>query len=61
MPYVEKNYVVQRQIAEPPLRSELYAALRGEDAGRAYLEDFCRIVRDEGFASLPALSVLDRA
>ena len=60
MPYVEKNYVVQRQIAEPPLRSELYAALRGEDAGRAYLEDFCRIVRDEGFASLPALSVLDR-
>ena len=58
MPYVEKNYVVQRQITDDPLRSELYAALRSEDTVRAYLNDFCEIVRRESFANLPGLSVL---
>lgn len=61
MPYVEKNYVVARQIGEPPLQSELYAAMRSEDSERAYLNDFCEIVRQEGFATLPGLSVLDMA
>ena len=59
MPYVEKNYIVARQIGEPPLQSELYAALRSEDAGRGYLDSFCEIVRREGFANLPGLSRLD--
>lgn len=58
MPYVEKQYVVERQITDTPLQSELYAAMREEDASRAYLNDFCEIVRHESFANLPGLSVL---
>lgn len=58
MPYVEKNYIVERKITDKPLTSELYAAMREEDAERAYLNDFCRIIREEGFANLPGLSVL---
>ena len=58
MPYVEKQYVVARTLTNTPLQSELYAALRAEDAERAYLTDFCNIVRNEGFATLPGLSAL---
>lgn len=58
MPYVEKNYVVERRIGDHPLTSELYAAFRSEDAGRIYLNDFCDIVRNQAFATLPGLSVL---
>lgn len=58
MPYVEKNYVVERKITDTPLTSELYAAMREEDASCAYLNDFCTIVREEGFANLPGLSRL---
>ncbi|ULJ69139.1 LysR family transcriptional regulator [Wielerella bovis] len=58
MPYVEKNYVVQRKITDNALTSKLYAAMREEDAHCGYLNDFCDIVRQESFANLPALSVL---
>ena len=58
MPYVEKNYVVERKITDDSLTSELYAAMREEDAERAYLNDFCTIVREESFANLPGLSIL---
>ena len=58
MPYVEKNYVVHRPIGDKPLQSELYAAMREGDANRAYINDFCEIIRRESFANLPALSVL---
>lgn len=59
MPYVEKNYVVARKIGEQPLQSELYAAMREEDADKAYLNEFCDIVCGEAFATLPGLSVLE--
>ncbi|MBR6877074.1 MAG: LysR family transcriptional regulator, partial [Neisseriaceae bacterium] len=58
MPYVEKNYVVERKITDNSLTSELYAAIREEDAERAYLNDFCTIIREESFANLPGLSTL---
>ncbi|WP_274571898.1 LysR family transcriptional regulator [Neisseria leonii] len=58
MPYLEKGYVVSRRITAGGLQSNLYAAVREEDSGKTYLENFCQIVRDEGFASLPGLSVL---
>ena len=61
MPYVEKNYVAARQIGVPPLQSELYAAMRCEDGERAYMNSFCDIVRQEGFATLPGLSALQAA
>lgn len=61
MPYVEKNYIVERKITHTPLTSELYAALRAEDAERAYLNDFCEIIRREAFANLPGLSTFEYA
>ncbi|WP_373795359.1 LysR family transcriptional regulator [Neisseria dentiae] len=59
MPYLEKGYVISRQITANGLQSELYAAMRAEDAGKTYLENFCQIVRERGFADLPGLSVLE--
>lgn len=58
MPYLEKNYVISRPITEAGLQSELYAAMRAEDSGKSYLDNFCQIVRERGFADLPGLSVL---
>ncbi|UOO78193.1 LysR family transcriptional regulator [Neisseria sp. Dent CA1/247] len=59
MPYLEKGYVISRQITSDGLQSELYAAMRAEDTGKTYLENFCQIVRDRSFADLPGLSVLE--
>ena len=57
MPYLEKGYVVSRQITDAGLQSELYAAMRSEDEHNSYLADFCQIVRDQGFNTLGALSL----
>lgn len=59
MPYLEKDYVISRPITSNGLQSELYAAMRAEDAGKSYLDNFCQIVRERGFADLPGLSVLN--
>ncbi|MCF7521864.1 LysR family transcriptional regulator [Neisseria sp. ZJ106] len=59
MPYLEKGYVISRQITETGLHSELYAATRSEDSGKSYLDNFCQIVRDRSFADLPGLTVLE--
>lgn len=56
MPYLEKGYVVARQISDATLRSELYAAIRESDNAKSYLHNFCQIVRERGFADLPGLS-----
>ncbi|MDO5679250.1 MAG: LysR family transcriptional regulator [Pelistega sp.] len=61
MPYLEKGYVVARQVGDTPLQSELYAAIRSEEKGHQYLQDFCRIVKERSFASLPGLSPLSGA
>ncbi|MEN2426049.1 LysR family transcriptional regulator [Chromobacterium vaccinii] len=58
-PYLERGYVVARQVGEEKLRSELYAALREDDADRAYMQDFVQTVRDSSFATLPGLSRLE--
>ena len=58
MPYLEKDYVISRPITTEGLQSELYAAMRSEDVDKTYLDNFCQIVRDRGFADLPGLSVL---
>ncbi len=59
LPYLEKQYVVARPIGDTPLTSELYAAMRSEDVNCAYIQDFCEIVRQESFANLSGLSVLN--
>ncbi|MCW3480456.1 LysR family transcriptional regulator [Neisseriaceae bacterium JH1-16] len=57
VPYLEKGYVVARQI-DGGLQSELYAAVREDDAVAAYLNDFVDTVRSTSFATLPGLSAL---
>ncbi|MGF6147361.1 HTH-type transcriptional regulator gltR [Kingella potus] len=57
MPYLEKGYIAARQITNEGLQSELFAAVRKEDEYNSYLTEFCQIVRDQGFATLPILSV----
>nr|WP_294866355.1 LysR family transcriptional regulator [uncultured Pseudogulbenkiania sp.] len=57
-PYLERGYVVARPIGAAGLNSELYAALREDDAQSAYMQDFLATVRETSFATLPGLSVL---
>ena len=45
LPYLEKGYVVARKITEEGLYSNLYAAIRKEDANLAYIEDFHQTVK----------------
>nr|WP_101077581.1 LysR family transcriptional regulator [Neisseria meningitidis] len=59
MPYLEKGYVVHRQITDDGLQSKLYAAIRTEDTDKSYLNNFCQIIRERGFADLPGLSKLE--
>ncbi len=58
MPYLEKGYVVAKQIGGTRLTSELYAAIRESAQDKTYLSDFTRIVQEQGFANLPGLSPL---
>lgn len=58
-PYLQRGYVSAARIGEAGLRSELYAALRNDDASLAYMHDFLATVREQSFATLPGLSVLD--
>ena len=59
MPYLEKGYVVHRQITDDGLQSKLYAAIRTEDMDKSYLNNFCQIIGERGFADLPGLSELE--
>ncbi|WP_049356001.1 LysR family transcriptional regulator [Haemophilus parainfluenzae] len=59
LPYLEKGYVVARKITEEGLYSNLYAAIRKEDANLAYSEDFHQTVKAQSFSTLPGLSVLE--
>lgn len=59
MPYLEKGYVVAKQISHTRLTSELYAAIRESAQDKTYLADFTRIVQEQGFANLPGLSPLN--
>ena len=58
LPYLEKGYVVARKITEEGLYSNLYAAIRKENANLAYIEDFHQTVKAQSFSTLPGLSVL---
>lgn len=57
-PYLDRGYVASARIGEAGLQSELYVALRSDDAGLAYMNDFLATVREQSFATLPGLSVL---
>ncbi|ETD73134.1 LysR family transcriptional regulator [Pelistega indica] len=55
LPYLQKGYVVAKQIGQTPLRSNLYAAIRENQKNIAYLNDFIKIVQDQSFMRLPGL------
>jgi LysR family transcriptional regulator for metE and metH len=57
-PYLDRGYIASARIGESGLQSELYAALRQDDATLAYMRDFLHTVREQSFATLPGLSVL---
>ncbi len=57
-PYLERGYVVARRIGPQGLWAELHAAVREDDAARAYVGDFVETVRRECFARLPGIRVL---
>ncbi|OBW90679.1 LysR family transcriptional regulator [Gallibacterium genomosp. 3] len=59
LPYLERGYVVARKITDKGLYSNLYAAIRAEDQGIAYIDDFYETVKNKSFATLPGLVVLD--
>lgn len=56
LPYLEKGYVCAHSVGKKGLYSELFAAIRTEDAKLGYLSRFCQIVRDRSFANLTGLS-----
>ncbi|MCA1926752.1 MAG: LysR family transcriptional regulator [Thiobacillus sp.] len=57
-PYLERGYVLARRIGPQGLWAELYAAVRADDAARAYVADFVETVRRESFARLPGIRPL---
>jgi len=57
-PYLDRGYIASARIGDRGLQSELYAALRQDDAALAYMDDFLHTVREQSFATLPGLSVL---
>lgn len=59
LPYLERGYVVARQITENRLQSELYAAVREHDVDTAFMQDFYHTVKSQSFSTLPGLSILD--
>lgn len=59
LPYLERGYVVAKKITEKGLYSNLYAAIRKEDQAIAYIDDFYETVKNQSFATLPGLVVLD--
>ncbi len=57
-PYLDRGYIASARIGDAGLQSELYAALRQDDAELAYMHDFLHTVREQSFTTLPGLSVL---
>ncbi|AHG75858.1 LysR family transcriptional regulator [Mannheimia varigena] len=58
-PYLDRGYVVARKITQQGLYSNLYGAVRETDSTLAYLDDFHNTVKDQSFATLPGLLVLE--
>ena len=54
-PYLERGYVAARPIGAHGLWSELHAAVRSADAGRAHVADFVETVKRDSFARLPGI------
>lgn len=59
LPYLQRGYVVARQLTSQGLQSKLYAAIREESRELAYMQDFYHTVCTQCFSSLPGLSVFE--
>lgn len=60
-PYLERGYVVARPIQSGGLWSDLYAAVRADDAAQSWLNDFIVTLREQAFMSLPGIEPLTGA
>ncbi len=60
-PYLERGYVVARPIQSGGLWSDLYAAVRANDAAQSWLNDFIVTLREQAFMSLPGIEPLTEA
>ncbi|MDA8225107.1 MAG: LysR family transcriptional regulator [Betaproteobacteria bacterium] len=60
-PYLERGYVVARPIRSGGLWSDLYAAVRANDAAQSWLNDFIVTLREQAFMSLPGIEPLTEA
>ncbi|WP_439258130.1 LysR family transcriptional regulator [Lonepinella sp. BR2271] len=58
-PYLDRGYVVARQITEQRLYSNLYCAYREIDGDSAFIDDFYDTVKSQSFSTLPGLSILE--
>lgn len=58
VPFLERGYVVARPITSAGLWSDLYAAVRKNDASRGYVSDFVSTLREQAFMSLPGIEPL---
>jgi len=54
-PFLERGYVVARPVTAHGLWSDLFAAVRSEDATRGYVRDFVTTLREQAFMSLPGI------
>ena len=56
--YLDRGYVASQRIGEHGLTGKLYAATSSRMAGRPYLHDFVRIMRETSLMTLPGVSLL---
>ena len=57
--YLDKQYVVSKQITEKGLTGKLYAATRSDMNGKAYIRDFIRLIREKSLCELPGIRLLN--
>lgn len=56
--YLARGYVARQRIGEAGLTGRLYAVSRSELAGKPFMADFVRIMRETSLLNLPGVSLL---
>lgn len=57
--YLERGYVAERPIGPRGLRASLYAAMRHDSAGQAYMQEFIATVRKTAARQFEGIKLLD--
>jgi LysR family transcriptional regulator for metE and metH len=56
--YLDRGYVASQRIGKEGLTGRLYAATTDQQAGRPYLGEFVRLMRETSLLSLPGVTLL---